>query len=339
MRVLVTGSSGLVGSAIVKRLCAHDIEVVGVDNNSRGHWFGSDGDVSNRINHRNYSHIVGDICDNSLLERIFFRPLDVIIHCAAQPSHDKSAEIPLIDFKINALATVSLLEFTRQQSPEALFIFVSTNKVYGENPDKVPLVELPLRYSRPGGVNEGTPLDNTLHSPFGVSKAAADLMVQEYGLYYGLKTVCFRCGCITGEDHRGVEMHGFLNYLCRCFATSKPYVIYGHGGKQVRDNIHADDLARAFEEVILNHPKPGSVYNMGGGVDNSCSILEAMFALEKLHGKEIVTFLGPARKGDHICYYTDYSKFQADYPNWRVQISLEQIFGRIYDRCSSNSNL
>jgi CDP-paratose 2-epimerase len=253
----------------------------------------------------------------------------LIIHCAGQPSHDFSAECPVVDFENNTLATLKLLEAVRELTPETTFIFTSTNKVYGDNPNEW-LLEKETRYEIGYniGVDETYSLDQTMHSPFGVSKTAADLMVQEYGRYYGLNTVCFRCGCITGKSQQGVELHGFLNYLCKCAKEGKEYTIYGHKGKQVRDNLHAYDLARAFHKYTEN-PRPGEVYNMGGGYENSCSILEAIQMIEEISGIKLKTKEGPPRKGDHICYYTNLDKFKEHYPGWGVLFSVEEILSEM----------
>jgi len=339
-RVLVTGSCGLVGSKCVEYFTNIGWQVTGIDNNNRKKWFGEEGSIENvrkALSHiDNYKDYNLDICDSSSAIVKFTKP-DLIIHCAAQPSHDFSATHPMEDFKNNALATVKLLEAMRENSPQATFIFASTNKVYGDNPNKG-LVEGEDRYEVDYddlGVDENHSLDKTTHSPFGVSKTAADLMVQEYGSYYGLNTVCFRCGCITGVNHQGVELHGFLNYLCKCVKEDKEYTIYGHKGKQVRDNLHAYDLARAFHEYAEN-PRPGEVYNMGGGYENSCSILEAIEVIEEISGIKVKTKEGPPRKGDHICYYTNLNKFKEHYPSWEVTYSIEDILREMLIRGHNN---
>lgn len=329
-KVLVTGSCGLVGSTAVEYFAQLGCEVTGIDNNNRKKWFGEEGSIDTARERLslldNYKGYDLDICDSSHAIVKHAKP-DLIIHCAGQPSHDFSADHPVIDFKNNALATVNLLESTRKLAPEATFIFVSTNKVYGESPHSW-LQEEKTRYNCDIGVPEHCPIDQTMHSPFGVSKVAADIMVQEYGRYYGLNTVCFRCGCITGVNHQGVEFHGFLNYLCKCAKEGREYTIYGHKGKQVRDNLHAHDLARAFHEYAKN-PRPAKVYNIGGGYENSCSIIEAIQMIEEISGLKVKTKEGPPRKGDHICYYSNIDKFKRHYPDWGVLINLKKILAEM----------
>lgn len=330
MKILVTGSFGLVGSAAAKHYLEQGHEVLGIDNNSRAKWFGCDeGDI---IHHKNYRHAKIDIQEIS--PTYFQWKPDAIIHCAGQPSHDKSAEIPVEDFSVNALATVKILELTRTHCPETAFIFLSTNKVYGDNPNRLSMKETETRYEliNSSGIDESMSIDAALHSPFGVSKAAADLMVQEYGKYYGLKTVAFRCGCITGPSQRGVSLHGFLNYLCRCAVKKIPYVIYGHRGKQVRDTIHVDDLVAAFD-CFLQAPTCGDVYNIGGGAKSACSIKEIIEWLW-CDGYKVEWKYDEPRKGDHICYYTNYSKFQSKYPNWSIK---KDIVKTIEELCKAQS--
>lgn len=345
----MTGSCGLVGSAVVEYYAADSgCQIVGLDNNSRAKWFGKSGSVTG-VRYRleqlpNYRHVDGDIVDADLVSSIICTQPNVIIHCAGQPSHDKSAEIPIEDFKVNALGTLNLLEATRKYSPGSPFVFLSTNKVYGTKPNEIPLAESFYRLDFAtkefrNGISELLSIDQSVHSPFGVSKTAADLMVQEYGRYFGLYTVCFRCGCITGPSHQGVELHGFLSYLCRCAVLDKEYVIYGHGGKQVRDNIHAADLVTAIDQFLLYPKGKGEVYNMGGGYENSCSVLEAIQMVEQVSGKKIKVSYGPARKGDHVCYYTDLSKFRQDYPNWKITRDLHSIIEEVYEGCRTGSNL
>lgn len=333
-KVLITGSCGLVGSEATRYFAKIGMKVFGIDNDKRGDWFGQQGSVSPMINKfkhlANYTHHSFSIINKMMIEQVvkLCRP-DLIIHCAAQPSHDKSAQIPFEDFMVNAAGTVNLLEAARAYCPETPFIHLSTNKVYGDRPNQIKLRESIARFHYDEeqwmkGIDETMPIDQSMHSPFGASKASADLMVQEYGRYYGLPTVCFRCGCITGEDHQGVELHGFLNYLCRTAKAKKVYKVYGHKGKQVRDNIHAYDLATAFHEFALN-PKGGEVYNIGGGKDNSCSIISAITKIEDISGLKVETEEAPPRKGDHIVYYTNYAKFQRDYPNWKITKELDDI--------------
>jgi CDP-paratose 2-epimerase len=320
-KVLITGSCGLVGSEAVRYFCDIGCTVVGIDNNLRKSWFGEEGDTSEVKKQlkelTNYRHITLDITDeHNLREILKEQQPDLIIHAAAQPSHEKSAEIPLSDFKVNAFGTINLLEATRLHCPDAIFVFVSTNKVYGELNGVTSEVE------------EHFSIDQTLHTPFGVSKASADLMVQEYGRYYGMKTVCFRCGCITGGNHKGVEQHGFLAYLCKCAKAGREYTIYGWDGHQMRDNIHAHDLVRAFHEFAKN-PKTGSVYNIGGGVGNSCTLNGAIRIIKEKSGIVIKTSNGPMRKGDHGMYVTNNRKFMSDYPNWKVTRDLDSIFDEL----------
>jgi CDP-paratose 2-epimerase len=279
---------------------------------------------------KEYHHWPRSILSKTSLNTIFqIEKFDLIIHCAAQPSHDMSAGIPYEDFQTNALGTINLLEIARQWCPETPFIFVSTNKVYGDRPNQIKLREAISRFhydeeAYKAGIDESMSIDQCLHSPFGASKAAADLMVQEYGRYFNMPTVCFRCGCITGLAQQGVELHGFLNYLCKTVKEDRPYTIYGHKGKQVRDVIHAADLVAAFHAFALN-PKKGEVYNMGGGHENTCSLLEALDLAEEYSGKKPKILHSDARKGDHICYYTDYRKFQKDYTNWRITKSVPEM--------------
>lgn len=327
-RILVTGSGGLVGSEVVRYFSAISDEIVGVDNDSRGRWFGKAGSVQESINslgYLNYKHLAIDIRNNDVINNLvrFYQPT-AIIHCAGQPSHEKSAEIPYEDFQTNTVGTVNLLEAMRQFVPNCSFVFTSTNKVYGDNPNRLPISEFQDRYSAPL-VDESMSLDGCLHSPFGSNKAAADLIVQEYGKYYGLNTVCFRCGCITGGNHKGVEQHGFLSHLCKVAKSQQVYTIYGHGGKQVRDNIHAVDLVAAFHAYLLK-PTCGAVYNIGGGFSNSCSILEAIRTIKEMTGITVETKFGEPRKGDHLCYLTNNRLFQSHYPSWEVTRSLPQIF-------------
>lgn len=320
MKVLVTGSLGLVGSEAVKFYLNEAAEVIGVDNDMRKHFFGAEASViKNRIDHRNYNHHGIDI---SKIEPVIAheRP-DVIIHCAAQPSHDYSAKSPLLDFGINAYSTLMLLEMTRKYVPEAVFVYTSTNKVYGDWPNYLDLEEKETRYEREGlGINEAMSVDFTTHSPFGVSKLAGDLYVQEYARYFNLKTGIFRCGCITGSAHAGTELHGFLAYMARCKKEGRPYKVFGYKGKQVRDQIHAHDLVRAMDFFIRN-PKPGEVYNMGGGRHANVSVLEALNMM-KIKDWE---YIDEARKGDHIWYISDTSKFREHYPEWEYKYTLWSI--------------
>ena len=284
---------------------------------------------------KNFTHHNLDIRDRIGLEELFrSHRFDLVVHCAAQPSHDKACEIPILDFEVNALGTVNLLEATRLHCPEAIFILLSTNKVYGASPNEVPLKELETRweYARPedyNGITENCRIDRTLHSLFGASKASADLMAQEYGRYFGMKVGIFRGGCLTGPSHSGVELHGFLSYLVKVAIAGGTYSVFGYKAKQVRDNIHSHDVVRAIEEFAAN-PRPGEVYNMGGGRENSISMLEAIAKVEEMSGKKLNwKYVDQNRKGDHICYISDLSKFKSHYPNWNISVNLDEIFREI----------
>jgi len=339
-RLLVTGSSGLIGSEAVVHFDGQGYEVHGVDNNMRRIFFGDLGDTSWNLDRlrkvtQNFSHHDVDIRDRSALETLFrsYR-FDLIIHCAAQPSHDKARDIPILDFEVNALGTVNLLEATRIYSPDAVFILLSTNKVYGDAPNEVPLEEQETRweYARMedyNGISEGCRIDRTMHSLFGASKAAADLMAQEYGRYFGMKVCIFRGGCLTGPSHSGVELHGFLSYLVKVAISGGTYRVFGYKGKQVRDNIHSYDVVRAIEEFAAR-PCCGEVYNLGGGRQNSVSILEAIAKIEQLTGREFKwKYVEENRKGDHICYISNLAKFMSHYPNWKISIGLDEILRQI----------
>jgi CDP-paratose 2-epimerase len=338
--ILVTGSSGLIGSEAVEHFDRQGNHVVGVDNNMRREFFGPAGDTIWNLNRlkaatKNFQHHTVDIRDRAALDELFrSRRFDLIVHCAAQPSHDKARDIPILDFEVNALGTLNLLEATRQHCPEAVFFFMSTNKVYGDAPNEVPLKEEDMRweYARAEdfhGISENCRIDRTLHSLFGASKAAADLVAQEYGRYFKMNVGVFRGGCLTGPSHSGVELHGFLSYLVKCVVTGTPYKVFGYKGKQVRDNIHSHDVVSAIEEFAAN-PRPGEVYNMGGGRENSVSMLEAIAKIEHLTGKKLNwTYVDENRKGDHICYISDLRKFRSHYPNWRITKSLDDTLKEI----------
>ncbi|MBV9609566.1 MAG: NAD-dependent epimerase/dehydratase family protein [Acidobacteria bacterium] len=334
--VLVTGSSGLIGSEAVEYFDLLGWKVHGIDNNMRMQLFGPDGDTTWNLSRlrsacKNFEHHELDIRDRGGILALIrsLRP-HLLIHCAAQPSHDLAKDRPFDDFDINATGTLNLLEATRRSCPESPFIFMSTNKVYGDAPNEIPLKELATRwdYARPEdihGVSESWRIDACLHSLFGASKAAADLMVQEYGRYFNMPTVCFRGGCLTGPNHAGAELHGFLAYLARCFHEDRAYRIYGYKGKQVRDNIHSHDVCTAFA-AFYESPRIAAVYNLGGGRQNSISILEAISRMEDLTGKRVRTeYVESNRVGDHICYISDLRRLQQDYPQWRIEISLEEI--------------
>lgn len=340
MKVLVTGSSGLIGSEAVAHFDHTGHQVVGADNNMRREFFGPGGDTLWNLERlrqttKNFTHVTLDIRDRQrVLEFFKAERFDLIIHCAAQPSHDKAKDIPLIDFDVNAVGTLNLLEATRQSNPDAVFIFMSTNKVYGDSPNELPLKELPTRwdYARAedyNGIREDCRIDRTLHSVFGASKTAADVMAQEYGRYFGMKVGIFRGGCLTGEHHSAVQLHGFLSYLFKVARSGETYSIFGYKGKQVRDQIHSADVIAAFEEFTRN-PRPGEVYNLGGGRGNSASILECIAKIEALLGKKIATrYVDENRVGDHICYISDLTKMQTHFPGWRITVSLDQILEKM----------
>ncbi len=341
MKVLVTGSSGLIGSEIVTFFDARADSVLGIDNNMRADFFGREGDTGwnlrrLRTTTRHFRHWDLDIRDRNGLQDLYKReaPFDLIVHCAAQPSHDLAATRPFDDFDINAVGTLNLLEATRRMSPDAVFILLSTNKVYGDAPNELPLKELPTRweYARGrdyAGISEAMRIDRSKHSIFGASKVAADVMTQEYGRYFRMRTACLRGSCLTGPNHSGVELHGFLSYLVKVQMQGRTYRIYGYKGKQVRDNIHSYDVACAIEAIYQN-PRCGEVYNLGGGRDNACSILEAFDRVADLTGKKMrYEYQETHREGDHICYISDLSRLQRHYPHWKITKSLEDIFTEI----------
>ncbi len=335
-RVLVTGSSGLVGSEAVLYFDDLGWSVVGVDNNMRRDFFGPAGDTSWNLgwlkaNTRNFHPENVDIRARRAIGLLLSRErFDLIVHCAAQPSHDLARQRPYDDFDVNAVGTLNLLEAARRSCPEAPFITLSTNKVYGDAPNELPLVERDTRYdyARPGdrdGIDESCRIDQSLHSIFGASKVAADVMTQEYGRYYGMPTCVFRGGCLTGSRHSGVPLHGFLNYLARVAVSGERYTIIGYKGKQVRDQLHAYDVVRAAH-AFARSPRPGEVYNLGGGRDNSASVLECISRLEEMTGRRIATDYQPVnRTGDHICYITNLAKIRSHYPDWNVSRTLDGI--------------
>jgi CDP-paratose 2-epimerase len=337
---LVTGSSGLVGSEMVAILDREGWAVHGLDNNMRRDFFGPDGDTTANRKRllsatKSFEHHELDVRDREGVGRVVaeVRP-DLIVHCAAQPSHDLAARRPFDDFEVNATGTLNLLEAARVSCPESPFAFLSTNKVYGDSPNELELVELETRYDyadpdQRDGIDENCRIDSTTHSLFGASKAAADLLVQEYGRYFGMPTVCFRGGCLTGSNHASAELHGFLAYLARCLLEGRTYRIYGYKGKQVRDNLHASDVCAAAL-AFAGNPRPGSVYNLGGGRGNSVSILEAIERLEALTGMTLaVEYVDEPRRGDHICYISDLSRLRQDYPSWNVTVTLDEILGEL----------
>ena len=339
-RCLVTGSSGLIGSEVALYFSQQGFQIHGVDNNQRAVFFGPQGDT--RWNQQRlasqiagFAHHELDIRDRAgVLALVKEVAPDVIVHTAAQPSHDRAAAIPFDDFDTNAVGTLNLLEAARQAAPEAPFIHMSTNKVYGDAPNRIALTELPTRwdYADPAyahGIAETFTIDQSKHSLFGASKVAADVMVQEYGRYFGLPTCALRGGCLTGPNHSGVELHGFLSYLVKCNLEGREYRVFGYQGKQVRDNIHSLDVAR-FMHAFCEAPRAGEVYNLGGGKDNSCSILEAFAIAEKFSGQaQKYTYVEENRAGDHICYYSDLRKMRSHYPGWDLTKSLEQTIGEI----------
>ena len=336
MKILVTGSSGLIGSEAVQHFDAAGHTVLGVDNNMRQEFFGPQGDTTWNLQRlkaetkRFEPHAI-DIRDRESLFAFFAaQKPDMIVHCAAQPSHDKARDIPLIDFDVNAVGTLNLLEATRRHCPDAVFIQMSTNKVYGDAPNELPLVEQETRweYARPedyNGISEECRIDRCLHSLFGASKAAGDLVAQEYGRYFGMKVGVFRGGCLTGPSHSGVELHGFLSYLVHVAVAGKPYTVFGYRAKQVRDQIHSFDVIRAFEEFAAD-PRPGEVYNLGGGRENSASVIECFDLIRELGGYDVQwTYNEQNRIGDHICYISDLSKLKSHYPGWSITRSLRDI--------------
>ncbi len=342
--VLVTGSAGLIGSEAVKFFCQKGFAVHGVDNNLRQYFFGADGDTSwvrERLlkEERRYTHHAVDIRDEKSIRALFreYR-FDLIIHTAAQPSHDWAAKEPLTDFSINATGTLILLECMREEARDAVFIFTSTNKVYGDIPNTLPLIEKKTRWELPRthrywkGIDETMTIDASTHSIFGVSKTAADLMVQEYGRYFGLQTVAFRGGCLTGPAHSAARLHGFLAYLVKCIRDGIPYTINGYKGKQVRDNIHASDLIAACY-AFYQKPRSGEVYNMGGSRYSNTSIIEAIGKIEAITGKKANSvYTDTPRVGDHIWYISDVSKFQSHYPAWCYTYDGDRI---LLDLCKA----
>ncbi|WKZ31614.1 MAG: NAD-dependent epimerase/dehydratase family protein [Thermodesulfobacteriota bacterium] len=336
-KLLVTGSSGLIGSAVVERFSEEGWDVAGIDNNMRADFFGPAGDTRwnrARLEERypRFRHIEADIRDRQAMIKAIgdIRP-SAIVHAAAQPSHDLAASRPFDDFDVNAGGTLNLLEAARLACPESPFVHLSTNKVYGDAPNELPLVEKEARYDYAdpafeNGIPEGMRIDRSKHSLFGASKAAADLMVQEYGRYFGMPTACLRGGCLTGPNHSGVELHGFLSYLVKCNLERKKYKVYGYKGKQVRDNIHSEDVV-GFIMRFLGAPRAAEVYNLGGGRGNSVSILEAFSLVESISGIPMEwEYSEENRSGDHICYISDLSKAKAHYPGWEVTRELKAIF-------------
>ena len=340
----ISGSTGLVGSQAVQFFSNKGFQVIGIDNDMRRYFFGEEASTQwikeyLKNNFPRYSHEALDIRDYGALEKIFSErntDIKLIVHTAAQPSHDWAAKEPLTDFTINANGTLNLLELTRQYCPQAVFIHMSTNKVYGDHPNLLALVELETRWELKSehpfyqGIDETMSIDASKHSLFGASKLAADILVQEYGRYFGMKTVCFRGGCLTGPNHSGAMLHGFLSYLMKCSVTGTPYCIYGYKGKQVRDNIHSYDLISAFDH-FYRAPRQGEVYNIGGGRENNCSILEAITLCEEITGKRLeATYSENNRSGDHIWYISSLKKFREHYPAWEQKFTLKETLQQIY---------
>ncbi|HSX29851.1 MAG TPA: NAD-dependent epimerase/dehydratase family protein [Candidatus Saccharimonadales bacterium] len=339
MRALVTGSAGLIGSEAVKFLAEKGFEIIGIDNNMRSYFFGDEASTDwNRQKlekqlKEQYTHVKADIREDKAIEEVFKKhgKFDIIVHTAAQPSHDWAAREPYTDFSVNATGTLVMLENMRKHSPDAVFIFTSTNKVYGDTPNRLPLIELEKRWELPKdhpfyiGIDESMSIDQTKHSIFGASKVAADVMVQEYGRYFNFKTAVFRGGCLTGPSHSGAELHGFLAYLIKCIYSGKKYTIFGYKGKQVRDNIHSHDLVNAFWH-FYQKPRSGEVYNMGGARNSNISMLEAIEKIEKLLGKKANYELSDENRiGDHIWYVSDVSKFKKHYPKWDFTYDIDAI--------------
>ena len=341
---IITGAGGLIGAEAVRFFARQGFLTIGIDNNMRQYFFGDEASTAWAIQGLqaaipDFRHYTADVRDFEAVRRVFAEygsNIQLVIHTAAQPSHDWAAREPLTDFGVNAQGTLNLLQCTREVCPEAVFIFTSTNKVYGDIPNTLPLVELDTRWEiEPGhpyanGITEDMSIDQCTHSIFGVSKAAADLMVQEYGRYFGMRTACFRGGCLTGPGHSGAELHGFLAYLMKCCSQGRPYQIFGYKGKQVRDNIHSHDLIQAFHAFYQN-PRSGEVYNIGGGRQSNCSMREAITLCEAISGKKMETiYHDENRIGDHIWWIGSLAKFQSHYPEWKITYSVERILTEIH---------
>lgn len=343
---IVTGSGGLIGSESVRHLVEQGLDVVGIENDMRSRFFGPEASTTPVTEQlvRELAEFRSeelDIRDAEGVERLFARhagEIGVVVHTAAQPSHDWAARDPQTDFGVNANGTLNLLEAARAHCPDAPFVFCSTNKVYGDTPNRLPLeetetrLELPVEHRYHRGIDATMSIDLSTHSLFGASKAAADLLVQEYGRYFEMPTVCFRGGCLTGPQHAGAKLHGFLAYLMKCVVTGTPYTVFGYGGKQVRDNIHSADLVAAFEAFRLD-PKPAAVYNIGGGRRSNCSMLEAIELCERIAGRELEWEMGPEpRIGDHRWWISDLAPFESDYPAWSLRYGIEEILGEMHER-------
>jgi CDP-paratose 2-epimerase len=343
---IITGCGGLIGSETARHFARAGLDVVGIDNDMRRYFFGEEASTVWQVDRlrqelgTRFRAEAVDVRAAGAIDRIFAalgRDVVLVVHCAAQPSHDWAAREPVTDFTVNANGTLTLLEATRRHAPDAVFIFTSTNKVYGDAPNQLPLIELPTRFeidpSHPyrDGIPETMSIDQCLHSLFGASKVAADVLVQEYGRYFGIRTAVFRGGCLTGPNHSGAELHGFLSYLMRCAATGRPYTVMGYKGKQVRDNIHSSDLVRCFERVF-RAPRAGEVYNIGGGRDSNCSMLEAIELCQEITGRELHwTYREDNRIGDHIWYVSDLGRFRAHYPGWTLTYDVPKVLDEIYE--------
>jgi CDP-paratose 2-epimerase len=342
---IVTGSGGLIGSESVRFFSAEGFDVIGMENDMRARFFGPGASTSHvteqlKADIDGFRHVDLDIRDTDGVDALIARHahgIELIVHTAAQPSHDWAASDPATDFGVNATGTLNLLQAAREHAPDATFVFTSTNKVYGDRPNFLPLIELDTRLDLPpdhrwyAGIDLEMPIDTCTHSIFGVSKAAADLMVQEYGRYFDMPTVCFRGGCLTGPQHAGAQLHGFLAYLMKCTVTGEPYTIFGYGGKQVRDNIHAADVVRAFAAFHAD-PRPAAVYNLGGGRDSNVSMLEAIELCERIAGRNLdYTLSDQARIGDHRWWISDLDAFKRDYPGWTTTYGIEDVLRDIYD--------
>jgi len=342
---IVTGSGGLIGSESVRHFVESGYDVIGIENDMRAEFFGASAStraVTERLidTHPEFSSVDLDVRDADGVDRVFARharAIALVVHTAAQPSHDWASSAPQVDFGVNANGTLNVLEAARRHAPDASFVFTSTNKVYGDTPNRLPLVDhetrldLPPEHPYHGGIDTSMSIDASTHSLFGVSKAAADLMVQEYGRYFGMPTVCFRAGCLTGPNHAGAMLHGFLSYLMRCTLNGEPYTVFGYGGRQVRDNIHSADLVRAFD-AFHRAPRSAAVYNIGGGRHSNCSMLEAIELCERIAGRPLDwTLSESARTGDHRWWISDLSEFSKDYPDWSQEYALEGILREIHD--------
>lgn len=343
---IVSGAAGLIGSETVRFLARKGVEVVGIDNDMRSYFFGPEASTAWSRDQlmqtiRGYQHFDSDIRDREEMNRIFARfgkAVSIVVHTASQPSHDWAARDPFTDFSVNANGTLNLLEATRAHCPQAAFIFTSTNKVYGDRPNELPFIELKTRWELATehlwcerGIDETMSIDTCLHSLFGASKVAADVLVQEYGRYFGMNTVCFRGGCLTGPGHAGAPLHGFLAYLMKCTIAGERYTVHGYLGKQVRDNIHSIDMVSAFWHYFQN-PRPGAVYNMGGGREANCSVLEAIGLCENIAGRPLNwSYEDKSRIGDHIWWISDTSRFENDYPGWRRTVGLRETLQEIHN--------